>query len=122
MENEPNPHLKDAGREISEILDKYDIPGICFLFHEMQIETVVKLDASFSVISIDENRHLKVKHPLEDPVRPARAKKMITTTVNMLANLRMRLFNMMQILGQAEMNVRQRFGLDKPKETNGIKN
>lgn len=116
-EEAPHPQLKDAAKEIQEVLDKYDIPGLVLLFYDMQVQTVVKLDSHFSVVKIGENRQLQIQEP--KTLNLQKSKKMIATTVNMLANFKMRCFNMMAILSQAEGAVRERFGLKEDHGKNG---
>lgn len=112
--------LKAAGEEIAKILKKYDVAGFAMLYRELQIETIIKLDASFSVVSLNEDRALRIHPPIIDQKNPGGAKKRIGDTINMLFNLAGRCLQIMQTLKMAEHNVRRRFGMaQKPQRENG---
>lgn len=112
--------LKAAGAEIAAVLKKYDVAGFAVMFRNMQLETAVKIDASFSVVSLNETRALRINPPIVDPKNSGAAKNKIFETINMLFHLARGGMAVMQNLKIAEHTVRQRFGMaQKPQKTNG---
>lgn len=112
--------LKAAGAEIAAVLKKYDVAGFAVMFRNMQLETVIKLDASFSVVSLNDARALQIHPPIVDPKNPQAAKKRVSDTINMLYHLARGGFVVMQNMKTAEHNVRARFGMaQKPQRENG---
>lgn len=115
-----SPKLKMAAKEIEDILVKYDISGIINLFEPMIAESIIKIDPSWSVVSLNAARHLKINPPIVDLKNQEAAKKKIIDTINMLANLRIRISEIIMALMQAEQAVRTRFGMNqKPQKQNG---
>jgi hypothetical protein len=114
-----SPKLKMAAKEIQDIMDKYDVAGVAQLHIPGFNEFVVKIDPSFSVVSLNERRELRITPPIEIPGQEAESKQKIVNTVNLLFNLRNHITKVMMVLGHAEQNVRQHFGIKPPAKKDG---
>lgn len=112
---EHSPKLKMAAKEIKDILEKYDIAGVVQMFTPGFNEYTMNISPSFSCVHINEVGQMKITPPIEDIDHPEKAKQKITDTVNMLANMRLYTGKLSLTLTQAEIAVRQHFGIDKPK-------
>lgn len=114
---EHNPKLKMAAKEITDILVKYDIAGIVDLHTPGFKEIVIRLDPSYSCVSIDGFRKLKIIKPMvtTEEGSEAAANKKIADTINMLANFQMVCTQLVTVFNQAIVSTRMSFGMmDKP--------
>lgn len=116
---EHSPKLKMASLEIKAILEKYDIAGVVQLFIPGHNEYTMNISPSFSCVSVNDVGQLKITPPIEQE-DPAPAKQKIADTVNMLANMRLYTGKLSMVLTQAEIAVRQHFGIATPKGPNNI--
>jgi hypothetical protein len=109
-----DPKLKMAATEIKAILDKYDIAGTATMLTPTHMEFVVKLDPSWSVVTLNAVHQLQIHPPLEVPGLEVERKERIAKTVNMLFNLRNQLGKVCLTLMVAEGQVREHFGVKVP--------
>lgn len=107
-------NLRAAHKEIKKVLDKYNVSGVCVMFEPGFTELVIKIDPSWSVVSVTPDNILKITPPLVDESNPNASKEKIAATVNMLFNLRTSLQNVIRVLFNAELNVRRQFGIEPP--------
>lgn len=118
-----NPKLKMLGKEIKDLLEKYDVAGVVQLYERGNDESpggfaeyAMLLQPSWSCIEIDALGKMKIHPPIEDPSNPEPAKLKVRTTINMLANLRMYLGRLVMQLGQADVAVRTHFNMMPPQQ------
>lgn len=132
MNNTDNlpPKLVMAAAEINDVLKRYDVAATVILHANAPegpgfMQTTVKLDPSYSCVEWDGKKlHVKeVPGPLVITTIPAqyedKGKEMVTGTLNMLYNLRMRTGEHYKLLQAAELMLRTKFKLVPP--TNGFK-
>jgi hypothetical protein len=108
---EHDPKLKMAAMEILEIMKKYDIAGVAHLHVPGFYEYVIHIEPSWSCVSLNETKQLKITPPLVDPNDEKVHKKKIADTVNMIANLKGHSGKLLMVLNQADMTVRHHFGM-----------
>lgn len=104
-----------AKMEIEEILKKYDICAAVMLHAPGFTEMTMKVEASYSCSYMQGNT-FKIRPPLIDPNDDTKAKAIIAETVNMLANMRIRLGQFAMAFTQAEIAVRHEFNIAPPPE------
>lgn len=102
-----------AANEIQEILKKYDIAGVVLLHTPGFIQYELRLDPAYSCVEFATNR-FKIHPPAPDLSDEKKDKKMISETVNMLANMRHKLGQLTMAMQQAEFAVRQEFQIKPP--------
>jgi hypothetical protein len=109
-----NPVLELAAKEIAAVLKKHDIAGVVQLFTPGFNKYAMHLQPSWSVIAIDVTGKMRITAPLVDPENEQAAKDKILDTVRMLTNMRIYLGKLTLTLTQAEIAVRQYFGVEPP--------
>lgn len=78
-----SPKLQAAMQEIKKILETYDITGVVFLHTPQVGEYLIKLEASYSIASLDANKGSIVLKT--DPTKTNEEKqKSVADTANML--------------------------------------
>lgn len=102
-----------AKMEIEEILKKYDIAAAVMLHAPGFTEMILKIETGYSC-GYMENNKFKIRPPLVDPNDDTKHKAIIAETVNMLANMRIRLGQFTIAFTQAEMMVRSEFNIAPP--------
>lgn len=107
--------LRKVAAEINQILKDNDVAGVVQLFEPGHNEYTLNISPSFSCVSLNENKQLKITPPIEHPEHPEIHKRKIADTVNMLANLRLYTGKLSLILTQSEIQVRTHFGIAGPK-------
>lgn len=118
--NEQHPKLEMAAKEIKDILIRYDIAGLVQLFTPGFNKYTMNLSPTFSVVAIDPIGRLKINQPLVDPQNEKEAKNRIADTVAMLANLRIHLGQLTMVMTQAEIAVREQFGIAPKQDPRNI--
>jgi hypothetical protein len=118
---EKSPKLEMLGKEIADLLKKYDVAGVVQLYEHGTPDNpggwakyAMLLQPSWSCIEIDAMGKMKIHPPIEDPSNPETATKKIKDTINMVANLRMHLGRLVMHLGHADMALRTHFNMLPP--------
>ena len=114
--------LRKAADEINKILVDHDIAGVVQLFEPGFNEYTMHIAPSFSCVSLNDEKQLKINPPIEHPEYPEIRKKKIADTVNMLGNMRLYTGKLSLILTRAEITVRSHFGIKTPKPKPGPPN
>jgi len=117
-----NPKLKMIAAEIKKILVDNDVAGVVHLFIPGATEWTMHISPSFSCISLNATNQLKIQPPIEDPANPEYHKRKIADTVNMVANFRLNTGKVSMTFTQAEITVRNHFGIVAPKPKPGPPN
>lgn len=110
-----SPKLKMIAAQIEQILRDNDVAGAVHIFEPGFNELAMHIGPSFSCVALNEKGQLRINPPIEHPEYPEVHKKKIADTVNMLANLRLRSGQLSMTFTQAEMTVRNHFGIKAPK-------
>lgn len=125
------PHLQAAFDQIHEILSANDIAGVVMLHAEQAdgpgfMVSTIKLDPSYSgvywtgkvlqVKELPETRRI----PSTDEFEPKG--KTVAKTLNMLGNFRLRLNEVYQLFGAADMLVRSKNNIIPKNQSNGQDN
>jgi hypothetical protein len=127
---QPPAHLVDAMNKCREILEQNDIAGV-ILLHAEQAEgpgtmlMTYKIDTTYSCVEFN-GKTLYVKQmpdtrrvPGTDPVQFEQRQVTVIKTVNMLANVRLRLEEMFKFFMSAEFLVRSKFNIAPKSASNG---
>lgn len=110
--------LQTVSAQIKQLLVDNDIAGVVVLHEDGYIENLVHLSTSYSCCYMEGNL-FKANQPIEDSENPGAAKRKIGTTVNMLANVRFKVQQLLMAMTQAEMAVRKKFNIKPPQKPGG---
>lgn len=109
-----NPVLEQAAKEIAEVLKKHDIAGVVQMFIPGFNKYSMNLETTWSVVAVDKTGKMRMIAPLVDPNDQEPAKKKIMDTIRMFTNMRIYLTKLVGVIVQAEVAVRQHFGVTPP--------
>lgn len=100
---EPSAKMQMCSNELKEVLARYDVAAVVVLHEPAQVVYFVKLDPSYSLASMKDNKLILGKG-LPDLLNPDGPPKGAADTVNMFRNMCGLLRNVLSVMTQSLMS------------------